>query len=257
MEDRIHRILLQSVELNTTDYLSYGSIVQLTPCDKGGSRKSLSITPSAFKGTLESSSDILNEHGAVTLTTSKYPCRRNTFALVHPDDYPRNHHEPRRIHFNEDFLLQSCCPRNESPDSAPLVIYSSSRILENPSMDVDNYYRFFYTNGNLQQPIALTERPKAQGDPRHMSPVASVSCRWRFVHPDPEYRYEYEGEPVPASQPVLILHTATNKFLTPDWDRQRLTLLGQETCVSVRYRPARSPDKLGLWLVGTPTPPPT
>lgn len=250
MEERIHRILLESVEFYTTDYLSYGSIVQMTPFDNGGSTKSLSITPAAFKGTLESSSDILNERGAVTLTTSKYPCRRNTFALVHPNDY---HHEPRRINFNEDFLLQSCCPKNEEPSSAPLVIYSSSRILENPSMDVNNYYRFYYTKGNLQQPIALTERPKTQLDPRYMSPVASVSCRWRFLHPDPEYRYEYEGEPVPASKPVLILHTATNKFLTPDWDRQSLTLLGQETCVSVRYRPARSPDKLGLWLVGNQT----
>lgn len=247
MEERVLRSLLQSVKLNTTEFLQYGSIIQLTPLSTDRPNFSLSITPSAFKGSRRE--DTINERSAVTLAASKYPCQRNTFQIIHPESGKAD----QRITYNEDFLLQSCCPRNSS-DSSRLVMYSSIQILENPSMDVDNYYRFYYTKGNLHQPIALTEKPNgiksAPGSNHNLSPVASTSCRWRFVHPNPEYRYEYEGHPVSASHPVLLHHPATNKFLTPDWDRQRLTLLGEETCVSVRYRANRSAEILGQWSLG-------
>lgn len=252
MDESVLRTILQSVELNTTDYLRYNSTIQLTPYLTSEAKDThphcLSITPSAFKDTHHK--DTINERSAVTLGTNKYPCRRNTFKIIHPEG-DLNAPESRLIKFNEDFFLQSCCPRNNLPDSPHMVVYSSNRILDNPSVDVDNYYRFYYTKGNLQQPIALTERPRGRtgGDKKDaLSPVASMSCRWRFVHPDPDYRFEYEGEPVTASDPVLILHTATNKFLTPECNRQRLTLLGPETCVSVKYRPVNSKDKLGLWM---------
>lgn len=243
MDERVLRILLESVKLTATETLRYGSIIQLTPeLSATGTTTSccLSITPSAFKGSRNV--DTINEQSAVTLAESKYPCRRNTFQLVHPEG---GGEECREIKYNEDFLLQSCCPRYASDNSPHLVIYSSNRILDNPP--------FCGTQGNpQQQPVALTEMPPLRGtvNPRDSFPlVASLSCRWRFVYPDPEYRYEFEGQPICPSSPVLLLHSATNKFLTPDWHRQRLTLLGSETCLSVRHRSARSTEGLGMWVV--------
>lgn len=243
MEERVLRELLKPVTLNTTDYLHFGSIIQLTPLSDDKSN-CLSVTPSAFKGSRQN--DTINERSALTIASSKYPSQRNTFRVTHPED----DQAVRRITYNEDFLLESCCPKSVE-DSSRFVIYSSNQILENPSMDVDNYYRFYYTKGNLHQPIALTRKPRVPPEhTNHLSAVARISCLWRFVHPDPEYRYEYEGHPIPASDPVLILHRATNKYLTPDWDRQRLTLLGMETCVSVNHRTIRSSDQLGKWSLG-------
>lgn len=243
MDKDVLKVLLEPIQPTATKYLQYGAIIQLKPllptsASKVEDSTCLSITPSVFRGL--TNTDIINERSAVTLATSKYPCKRNTFKLVHPK---QEETEGEPIKYNDDFLLQSCCPRNNQIDSPHPVIYSCNRIIENPSLDVDNYY---YNKGSLQQPIALAEYSKEL-----TSAVSSISCRWRFIHADPEYRYEHEGQPINTRDPVLILHSASNKYLTPESDplRQKFTLLGMETCVSVRYRCSKSRDQLGMWRI--------
>lgn len=240
--------LLEPVELQVGP-IHYGSIIQLCPLPESPKFYCLSVTPSPHVGLGTRPKEIINERSALTIAGSTSACRRNTFKLIHPED----ENTEVALKYNDNFLFQSCCPRSFENSCTPennLVLYSSNRIMENPFMDMDNYYRFFYTRGNLHQPVALTAIPPIgqKSVPFDDLPlVASIYSRWKCVHANPEYRYEYEGQTIQASDPVLILHSATNKFLTPEWDKQRLTLFGPESSVSVSYRPPRSLSNTGTW----------
>lgn len=247
MEEKILRNILEPVQLKSTKYLQNGSIIQFYPLTnvESAEPQCLSITPSAHKDT--HSEDIINERSAVTVAPSVFTCRRNSFKIIDPCD-PSGEGV---IKYNQDIFIQTCCSKSFT-SHIPMVIYSSNRIMENPLMDVDNFYRFYYTKGNLHQPVALCEMNHTSQNRQkycQLPPVASTYCRWRFEHPDPEYRFEFEGEPIPLStaDPVLILHPATNKYLTIEENRQRLTLIGPETCISVKYRPKASRDVIGMW----------
>lgn len=252
MNERVLCCLLQPVELRATKFLQYGSIVQLSPVGNDQQHfDCLSVTPS-WSSSIGQSEDIINEISAVTIAPSVYPCQRSSFKLVHP----LQGRESDLIKYNDEFYLENCTPRRiDSTEGSQrhMVVYSSRCIMENPSMDVNNYYRFNYSKGKLNQPIALTGNPIGQRTSRFedLPPVASINCRWKFVHVDPEYRFENEGQPIPVDDPVLIIHSATNKFLSVEWQRQILTLIGPETGVSVKYRPSKSVEKDGMWQVVT------
>jgi hypothetical protein len=55
---------------------------------------------------------------------------------------------------------------------------------------------------------------------RHQEVVAIAEpageTKWQIVHPDPAFRSDMEGEPVPAGQQVLIKHVQTGAYLASD-----------------------------------------
>lgn len=42
---------------------------------------------------------------------------------------------------------------------------------------------------------------------------------WIVDHLDPNFRFERQGEPIPANAPVLIRHAATNHYLASDLNK--------------------------------------
>lgn len=78
---------------------------------------------------------------------------------------------------------------------------------------------------NIHSPISRLQEAS-------VSTKSSFSCTWIIDSLDPNFRFERQGEPVVASDPVLIRHCQTSHYLASDLVKYKNDF-GQEYEVSV------------------------
>lgn len=244
MTERVIQRLMQPISVaSSSDKVHFGFRVQLLVSETPDSVRecfpeqafALSVSPNSLWQTDEEQT--ISENSSVTVGACRYPSIRSTFIIVNPDGL---NDTKSVLRFNEDFYLK--CVASEDCFSPGFFLYSSARVLEHPRVSYDSYYTFDYTKGNLDQPVGLCREPSKNNNCKHfdcLPEIAKSYCRWKCVSTDPEYRYEYEGEPVLGNMRCLIVHSGTNKLLCPDFKHRKSAIFGSEFSVSAKYRDLR------------------
>ncbi|KAF4656364.1 hypothetical protein FOZ61_007014 [Perkinsus olseni] len=134
---------------------------------------------------------------AYAVTTGPYatPCVRNVFAveLVNTDD---NAEEP--VRYGDEVRLRL---RSFVPDS-DCYLYS------------EMVSALAASKCSRKQEVGALDKPAG-------------NTRWQILHPDGKMRFETEGEPIKADQPVVIKHLSSGSYLASDKIKQ-MNIFGAE-----------------------------
>ncbi|KAF4751015.1 hypothetical protein FOZ62_019328, partial [Perkinsus olseni] len=133
---------------------------------------------------------------AVTTGPNATPCVRNVFAveLVNSDD--KNAEEP--VRYGDEVRLRL---RGFVPDS-DCYLYS------------EMVSALAASKCSRKQEVGALEKPAG-------------NTRWQILHPDGKMRFETEGEPIKADQPVVIKHLSSGSYLASDKIKQ-MNIFGAE-----------------------------
>ncbi|KAF4702832.1 hypothetical protein FOZ62_022147 [Perkinsus olseni] len=133
---------------------------------------------------------------AVTTGPNATPCVRNVFAveLVNTDD--KNAEEP--VRYGDEVRLRL---RGFIPDS-DCYLYS------------EMVSALAASKCSRKQEVGALDKPAG-------------NTRWQILHPDGKMRFETEGEPIKADQPVVIKHLSTGSYLASDKIKQ-MNIFGAE-----------------------------
>jgi hypothetical protein len=127
-------------------------------------------------------------HEAWMITTSPNanPCVRNVFQLERADEY--DGFEDGVVHYGQNF-----------------------RCAMAPFSKIEGQT---YMHSELVTSLAAAKFSRHQEVTAYSAP--SGETLWQILHPDNTNRFETEGEPVPAGDPVVLRHVATGSFLASD-----------------------------------------
>ncbi|KAF4688733.1 hypothetical protein FOZ60_002475 [Perkinsus olseni] len=133
---------------------------------------------------------------AVTTGPNATPCVRNVFAveLVNSDD--KNAEEP--VRYGDEVRLRL---RGFIPDS-DCYLYS------------EMVSALAASKCSRKQEVGALDKPAG-------------NTRWQILHPDGKMRFETEGEPIKADQPVVIKHLSSGSYLASDKIKQ-MNIFGAE-----------------------------
>lgn len=194
---KMFRNLLQSTVLALeSPYILYGENYQLNACDIKLSKDSTGLYLSGVVTEKEIDTFQHFRHGSgLTLSQIQEPCVRNTFKIMGCDENKSGH----QVFYGEDVFLQIF-----SSEGPPLYIQCLN---SNP----DNFGEH------------LSVQLGADRD---------IYCRFKFLHWNPQKRYETTGTTIKPDTKLIIQHTASGRNLSVEPSQWIWSFYDRECMVS-------------------------
>ncbi|KAK5602172.1 hypothetical protein CRENBAI_015891 [Crenichthys baileyi] len=194
--DFLKRSILEPVNLSVANdgQLRFGDVVMLV--NLGGEnrqRSAVGINADVNSLTKTPSPGIQTPCG-VSAARGIQPCIRTAFIITSVDGSP----EGSNLHFDQSFALRT----------------------------TGDFARGLYLTSDLQSFQKCAKKSGLQEV--YLDNSTCFLSWWRIVHFDPQERLEYEGQPVPANEKVLIMHCKTNQALAVLGDQLLWTAYGKE-----------------------------
>ncbi|XP_055691259.1 cilia- and flagella-associated protein 161 [Lutzomyia longipalpis] len=180
-ENNFRQILMKKIIIDSSEsFIKFGSLVQLAR-QPSAVKELRYLSLSADYVSISMYTHSIDECSILTLSSSNYPCIRNTFEIFPLEDDLVN----SPLKYNQDFLLR--CIYWE--DNKPMGLMASPNT---------------WANGERNHDIKL----------KRIVGNSLSHYRWKFIHPDCEVRLEMEGEYIPFNKKVILVHSLTNRILT-------------------------------------------
>ncbi|XP_036006041.1 cilia- and flagella-associated protein 161 [Fundulus heteroclitus] len=223
--DFLKQNILEQVNLSVSSdgRLHFGDVVMLV--NLGGEnqpRSAVSINADVGSLTKTLSPGIQTPCG-VCAGSGIQPCVRTAFIITSVDGSP----EGSSLHFDQCFALRT----------------------------TGGFARGLYLTSDLQ---SFQKRSKMSGFQEvYLDDSMCFLSWWKIVYFDPQERLEYEGQPVPANEKVLIVHCKTNQALAALGDQPLWTAYGKEYEVTAHtfLDSHKAEEQVNHWILCTSDPP--
>ena len=131
----------------------------------------------------------------------------------------------------EESYLPTCTPQHPGPVSRSMFVFKKVdkmdvfgsddiiRFGQKLKIEVNPYLfrKTLWLSSSTLTPTCYS--PVTRNQECCLSTKDSYNNVWIIDHLDPNFRFERQGEPVSASEPVLIRHAATNHYLAADLNK--------------------------------------
>ncbi|KAM4733793.1 cilia- and flagella-associated protein 161 isoform 2-T2 [Anableps anableps] len=218
--DFLKRNILEPLSVINDGLLHFGDVVMLVNVG-GENRDNSAVSINADVNSLTKTPSGIQTPCGVSAERCIQSCVRTAFIITSVDGSP----EGSTLHFDQTFALRTC-----------------------------GFARGLYLTSDLQ---GFHKRAKMSG----LQEVYLDNCTyflswWKIAHLDPQERLEYEGQPVPANEKVLIIHCKTNQALAVLGDRLLWTAYGKEYEVTAHtFLDSQKAEKdVNHWILCTSDP---